>query len=140
MSRPRRAPSYRKHKASGQAVVTIDGRDVYLCLHHIEASYREYDRVLAEWLANGWHLPDAGGPMVGEIIAAFAEHIEQRYADNHAQAMKSALSYVRRLYETHDVADFGPLALRTLQEQMVKGRLARSTINKHTSTIKMMFK
>jgi len=61
MSRPRRTPAYRKHKASGQAVVTIDGRDVYLGPYGTDASYREYDRILAEWLANGRRLPDASG-------------------------------------------------------------------------------
>jgi hypothetical protein len=33
-----RSPSYRKHKASGQAVVTIGGRDVYLGPYGTKAS------------------------------------------------------------------------------------------------------
>ena len=28
-----RVPRYRRHKATGQAVVTIDGRDIYLGKH-----------------------------------------------------------------------------------------------------------
>ena len=46
-----RNPKYQKHRASGQAVVTIDGRDIYLRPHGTTASKREYDRVLSEWLA-----------------------------------------------------------------------------------------
>jgi hypothetical protein len=38
-------PSYRKHRASGQAVVTIDGKDIYLGPHGTKASRNEYDRV-----------------------------------------------------------------------------------------------
>jgi hypothetical protein len=46
-----RNPSYRRHRASGQAVVTLNGQDVYLGPHGTPASKREYDRVIGEWLA-----------------------------------------------------------------------------------------
>ncbi len=49
-------PKYRKHKASGQAVVTIGGVDHYLGPHGTKASKNEYDRVIAEWMANGRQL------------------------------------------------------------------------------------
>jgi hypothetical protein len=48
-----RSPKYRKHHASGQAVVTLDSRDFYLGLWNSKASCAEYDRLIAEWLANG---------------------------------------------------------------------------------------
>jgi hypothetical protein len=56
-----RNPKYRKRKASGQAIVTIEGRDFYLGPWNTKASKSEYDRVIAEWLANGRRLvlPDA---------------------------------------------------------------------------------
>jgi hypothetical protein len=50
-------PSYRRHRASGQAVVTLDGRDFYLGLYGSRASRAEYDRLIGEWLANGRRLP-----------------------------------------------------------------------------------
>jgi hypothetical protein len=34
---------YRKHRASGQAVVTLNGRDFYLGPHNTKASKLEYD-------------------------------------------------------------------------------------------------
>lgn len=54
-----RLPKYGKHKASGQAVVKLDGRDVYLGLWNFRAGQLEYDRVIGEWLANGRALPAA---------------------------------------------------------------------------------
>ena len=36
-------PKYRKHRASGQAVVTLNGRDHYLGPHGTKANKREYD-------------------------------------------------------------------------------------------------
>jgi hypothetical protein len=46
-------PKYRKHRASGRAVVTINGRDFYLGPHGTQVSHREYDRVIAEYLSSG---------------------------------------------------------------------------------------
>ena len=52
-----RTPSYRHHKPSNQAVVTLDGRDIYLGRYGSPDSRAEFDRLLAEWLANGRRLP-----------------------------------------------------------------------------------
>ena len=45
-------PKYRKH-SSGNARVTINGRDYLLGPHGTKASKREYDRLIAEYLASG---------------------------------------------------------------------------------------
>lgn len=46
-------PKYRKHKASGQAICTIRGKDYYLGPYGTEASKSAYDRLVSEWLAAG---------------------------------------------------------------------------------------
>jgi hypothetical protein len=46
-------PKYSKHKASGQAVVTIGGVDHYLGPHGTKASLLEYDRLIGEWITAG---------------------------------------------------------------------------------------
>jgi hypothetical protein len=51
---PRKAgkvPSYCRHKASGRAVVRIDGRDHYLGEYGSPASHEEYERRITEWRA-----------------------------------------------------------------------------------------
>jgi hypothetical protein len=40
-------PSYRHHKPSGQAVVTLDGRDFHLGRPGSPESRAEYDRLIA---------------------------------------------------------------------------------------------
>ena len=47
------APKYRKHKASGRAVVTLAGRDYYLGPYGPKTSRAAYDRLVAEWLPSG---------------------------------------------------------------------------------------
>ena len=60
-----RTPKYRRHRASGQAIVTINGHDIYLGPYGTAVSPREYDRVIGEWLANGRQSPVDGGRPVG---------------------------------------------------------------------------
>lgn len=46
-------PAYSLHRSSGQAIVRISGRDHYLGPHNSPESREKYDRLIAEWLANG---------------------------------------------------------------------------------------
>ena len=67
-------PKYRHHKATGQAIVTIEGKDRYLGPWKSKASRVEYDRLICEWLARG--RPDSPQATVAEItvrelVAAF---------------------------------------------------------------------
>ena len=57
-------PKYRKHRASGQAIVTLSGVDHYLGPHDTKTSKRQYDRVMAEWLENGRHLQLSKGDAI----------------------------------------------------------------------------
>ena len=62
-----RTPSLRRHRPSGLAVVTLNGKDQYIgpwpaTLRKPPPSTREaYDRLIAEWLANGRRLPQRAG-------------------------------------------------------------------------------
>lgn len=47
-----RIPAYRNHKASGQAVATIRGRDVYLGPFRSPASHAANRRAIREWLGS----------------------------------------------------------------------------------------
>ena len=49
-------PSYRLHKASGQAVVTLRGRDHYLGSYGSAESHTDYKRLIAEWLSESYPL------------------------------------------------------------------------------------
>jgi hypothetical protein len=46
-------PKYCLHKATGRAYILIEGKRYYLGKHSTATSRREYDRVIAEFVANG---------------------------------------------------------------------------------------
>ena len=75
-------PKYRKHRASGQAIVTLSGKDFYLGPHGTKASKTEYDRLIGEWLANGRQLPRSSDDQpitVVELIAQYWRHCKTYY-------------------------------------------------------------
>src|SRR5262245_37860611 len=76
-----RLPSYRLHKPSGQAVVTLNGKDHYLGKHGTEASRTAYDRLVGEWQARGRVPPAAQADeiTVSELILAYWRHAERHY-------------------------------------------------------------
>ena len=52
MLKNRRVPKYRRHKPTGQAVVTLSGKDHYLGKWNTAASKAEYDRLIGEWVTS----------------------------------------------------------------------------------------
>jgi hypothetical protein len=74
----RTLPKYRKHKASGQAVVTICGRDRYLGPHGAKASKVEYDRLIVECLSSG-RSPSFGALQQGlSVVELAAEYLRAK--------------------------------------------------------------
>ena len=146
-----RNAKYCRHRASGQAIVTINGQDIYLGPHGTAVSRREYDRVIGEWLANGRHHPYAAAAdlSVVELIAAYWRHARSYYANSETgdgdsngelSCLRLALGVVKRLYADTAVGDFGPLALKSVRQEMVKLGWARTHINPQVGRVRRMFK
>src|SRR5690606_12919743 len=70
----------RRHKATGQAVVTINGKDIYLGKFDSAKSRAEYNRIIAEWTANQGTLPrqQTSDLTIAELCAAFFRHAQPR--------------------------------------------------------------
>lgn len=151
----RKIPSYRHQKSRNLAVVTLDGRDVYLGKFDSPESRQEYDRVIQEWLAQGRRLPAPAGPgtagqggatlTVSELIARYWSFAETYYVQDGRPAreldgIKIALRPLRRLYGATDAGNFGPLALKAIRQSMIDDGLARTTINARLGKIRRAFK
>jgi len=130
----RSLPKYRKHRASGQAVVTLDGKDFYLGPHGTAASRQEYDRLVGEWQAAGRKLPASGTAAdlsVVELAAAFWRHAKSYYGGEGAHggelgSYRLVLAHLKRLYGRTSVGDFGPLALKSVRNAMVDAGWVRT--------------
>src|SRR5687767_8015357 len=113
-------PKYRQHRASGQAVVTIAGKDHYLGPWKSKGSRVEYDRLIGEWLAAGRPSVATAPPTeitVSELAAKFWRHAQAYYRKNGkdtgtAENYKPVLSLLKTRYGHTPAAEFGPLALK----------------------------
>jgi integrase len=154
--RPRKIPSYTRHKASGQAVVRINNQDFYLGGYGTPVSYEKYHRLVAEHFPNG---PEHGGetssitPLlrpngdlsVMELVAAYWLHAKEYYVKNgnptsEQASLRLAFRPLLELYGHAECRNFGPLALAAVRNKMIETRITRKRINQHVGRIRRMFK
>ena len=141
-------PNYRLHKATGQAFVELGGRRFYLGKHGSKASKEEYEKRIAEYLANGRKLAPTqtkSGITCEELAVYFLEWAEGYYVKNgeptatfgHCQ---KAISLLVQHYGNESVNNFTPLSLEFLQKQWIEQGYARLTVNRYVCIIKQAFK
>jgi integrase len=95
------------------------------------------------------------GLTITEMIAAYFRHAETYYRDPEGKPslellnIKYALRPVRKLYGTTEAAKFGPLALRSVRDEMIRSGLARkkkreplarNTVNARVHRIRRVFR
>jgi integrase len=150
-----RVPSYRHHKPSNQAVVTIrtatgERKDVYLGEYDSPESKTEYARVIAEQAASpgaALTLTEKGpDPTVDAVLVAFWAHPQKHYRRPDGTPTQELSEYfqsfkvVRSLYTNTLAKDFGPLALKAVRGVMVGKKWSRKLINQRIGRIRRAFK
>jgi integrase len=132
---------YRRHVASGQARVTLDGHTHYLGKYGTSESREKYDCLIAEWLATNRQSgrPRADhGPSVVEAVLAYDQHAAEYYRNSPKERDKVRLSLrpLTALYGRSPIRQFDSLALEAVRDRMIDADLARTTINERICVIK----
>ncbi len=141
-------PKYRKHRATGKAIVTLCGKDHYLGVHGTKASKQEYDRLIGEWLANERKLPIQVESVAFSIVELCSEYWRfclKYYRKNgkptdEQAGVKAAIRYLKTNYAKTNVKDFGPLSLEAVRELMIESGNSRRYINQNIGRIRRMFR
>ncbi|MEZ6128957.1 MAG: site-specific integrase [Planctomycetaceae bacterium] len=142
----RRIPAYRHHKARNLAVVTLNGRDIYLGEFDSPESRAKYDTLIADWLCRNHEPPPPGAECsLPQLMAAYLIFAKGYYVKNGEQTREfgcitEALREVRRLYPDVKMSEFGPRALKAVRERMVELGWCRKYINKQIGRIVRMVK
>ena len=145
----KRIPSYRLHRPSGQAVVTLQCRDFYLGQYNSKASWEEYQNLIAEYLANGRKLPPTRSQnelTVEELAVRFLGWAEGYYLDANGQPTENvehcqrAVAPLIRHYGKNAVSEFGPISLKFIRDGLIAEKLVRSTINARINIIRQAFR
>lgn len=138
-----RPPAYQLHRRSGQAVVTIDGRSIYLGKHGTAKSREAYRRLTGEWKERA-NQPSGEkySASLLDLIVGYLHFATQYYRKdgkptNELRMIKTALKIVPRLYGRTAGKEFGPLALEACRQTMIKkgwsAALLESEVNAGTS-------
>jgi integrase len=148
--RRHRIPSYRCYKPKNLGLVVIDGHYHYLGKYGTPESLAEYNRLIQEWLANGHAGPGGKDRLpeltVSALILAFWRHAEQHYRHpdgtptGELSNLRDALRPLRKLYGHTAAKDFGPLALRAVQQEMVNNGLCRTVVNARVKRVRRAFR
>jgi integrase len=140
-----RTPKYRHHKPSGQAVVTLDGKDRYLGRFGSMESKAEYDRLIALWLAGGRRLNGGHDLTISELIRDYMEHADQYYRKageptSEVKHLEHSFHQLRPLFGATLAKDFGPLALKAVRDAIIKTSVCRNVVNGRCRRIVRMFR
>ncbi|MEO0965828.1 MAG: tyrosine-type recombinase/integrase [Planctomycetota bacterium] len=151
MPRKPRVPTYRLHRQSGRAIVTLTcrltgkRRDVLLGEHGTHASHKLYDKVIADWIADGRVL-DAeaaekaaqtpGHETIAALLLDFWRAEKARYGVGRDTRLPSQLYHVRNAIRVcravcgrEPVGVFGPRMLIAVRDNMIEQGWKRSSIN-----------
>jgi integrase len=161
MPRPRNVvPAYEHHKPSNRAYVRLpDGsggrRVIYLGMYGTDESKAAYERVLAETRARKAP-PDRpvtpapvtppAGASVNEVLLAFLGHAARHYrrpdgtTTNELVEFKLVCRALRLACGHAPAADFGPLALKAVRQQLVEAGLSRGVVNSRVNRVRRAFK
>jgi hypothetical protein len=161
-----RIPKYRHHKPTGQAVVTLNGKDHYLSLHGTPASKTKYARLISQYTDSGQVAPTTPTTSIPqpltfkELAVRYLRYAHQDYGPDSQEPFKIALGlrFVIKLYGDQPVDEFGPLDLQAVRRAMLdvqsrkvilrdkdgqkvgervrEYRLSRRTVNMRVASIK----
>lgn len=142
-----RIPSYRLHRPSGLAVVTLNGRDHYLGPHGTPESRRAYDRLVGGWIAAG-RVPvgeTPREPTVGELADAFERHARTWYVKrgrptSQLAIVRAVLKVLRAGYGSVLAREFGPTKLVALRATWVDAGSTRPYANRRAGVVKTMYR
>jgi hypothetical protein len=127
-------PKHCRHKASGRVFVRIGGKMYSLGRHGSEASRREYDRIITEYLANGRQaLYGQDEVLVEKLIWRFLDQAnnEWQYRQTTHRKFTLALRLLHELYGKTPISQFSPLALKAIRRRYIDAGLSRKTINSY---------
>lgn len=145
----KRIPGYLLHKPSGRARVRINGEDIYLGEYGSVESRQKYAEVIAQHCSGLDARNPTGQPpvlTVNELALAFMRHAHAYYVKDgkktsEIEVFKLAVRPLVDLCGVVQVANFGPLALRSVRDRMIEnGNLSRKSINQAICRIRSIFR
>lgn len=139
----RTVPKYSLHKATGQARVRINGRDIYLGVFGSAESHNRYSEELAKWHRS--NRDPVSDVTIATLTKLYLTHCREYYVKGgkvtgEVNCIRIALRHLNQLYRTMQAREFDSLAMMAVRERMIEQGYVRRSINHHMSRIRGLFK
>ena len=150
-----RLPKLRCHRASKQGVVELAGKQHYLGPHGSPECEAAYNKLIAEWLANGKkpvalveqveQTDSPAGLAVVEVCEQYLDHAIKYYSHGGVptrgiERARMAVKILTKSFGITVAAEFGPLKLRAIQLELIDAGHCRRYINHLCGQIRRIFK
>ena len=123
--------SYRLHRGSGQAVVTLKGQTYYLGTYGSQESKEKYRRLIAESMVSKTFGMKERQICVAEAINADLEHAERYYnGGSEYKGVYDACDPLARQFASLPIRDFGITQFKVIREHWIKRGCSRQYVNK----------
>jgi integrase len=143
-------PAYGLHRASGQAVVRIDGHDYYLGPYGSPESKAKYHELARKAMADRTKADVERSILlhvditVAELASRYLLHAETYYTKNgkatsQLTIIKLTIGVLLDRYAYLEAREFGPLSLIACQEAFVSKGLSRGEVNRRVRLIRQIF-
>jgi len=145
LEKKRKVPKYSLHKPSGQACVQINRKITYLGKHGTPESRIRYEQLLAGLLKDAQTKPEAASLTVNALCVMYVGHCRGFYRKNGKETsevgcVQLALRPMVSLYGGTLAAQFSPICLRRVRDEMIRLKWVRTSINRQILRIRKMFK
>lgn len=110
---PRGNPAYRLHRASGQAIVFLDGRNHYLGRYGSAESHQKYAEMIQQHQAGKPVITGTAGLTIAEAVVLYLDHARRYYRDQDGQQTRQVPRIVRSLTTLVQLFPALPLVERT---------------------------
>ena len=142
-TKSRHQPKYRLHKASGQAVCTIDGHDRYLGPWQSPESRLKYERLITAWMT-GEPEPafeaSSADITIAELCVMFLREADKHYVKDGKPTseivnVRRAIRCLRECYADLPAKQFSPLKLKACRDKLIADGLCRSNVTRYQGII-----
>jgi hypothetical protein len=141
-----RIPEYRR-QSSGQARITLAGKDHLLGPYNSAPSKEAYRRLIAEWAAGECRFAPAveARPLpVNELVLAYRKSAKSYYGCDGKRGdeacPRDALKVLGALYGRTPARDFGPKAIKACRRHMIARGWSRTFVNAQVGRLRRAFK
>ena len=139
-----RLPSFRLHKASGQGVTTIRGKDFYFGPFEDKKSKQKYNKLLAEYLASNKSESFQVRPQeisIAESVVAYLGYSKEYYQEStEHENLILASKPLMELYSDSLAADFGPVQFKAIRAWWIDRGSSRQYVNKQMKRLARIIK